>query len=123
MEELSENRNKLRGPPRERVLARAGRLALASHHSYRLRLELSCPEADWLVDHLTDPLAGGPDKGIYGARITGCGGGGTVMVLLNRSSIANDVLLDAYNAYHHMTGSPIHITEAGAPASAGALRE
>ena len=47
---------------RQRTLQRAGRLALASHHSYRLRLELSCPQADWLVDRLMEY---GPDRGIY----------------------------------------------------------
>ncbi|MGN6367185.1 MAG: GHMP family kinase ATP-binding protein [Phycisphaerae bacterium] len=49
------------GAERQKILQRAGRLALASHHSYRLRLELSCREADWLVDRL---MEAGPERGM-----------------------------------------------------------
>ena len=81
---------------RGRTLARAGRLLLASHHSYRLRLELSCREADFLVDHL---MLSGPEHGVYGARITAGGGGGTVAALLDTSAEATDVLLETINSY------------------------
>jgi L-arabinokinase len=103
---------------RQRTLQRAGRLALASHHSYRLRLELSCPEADWLVDHL---MEAGPDRGIYGARITGPGAGGTVMALVDQSSAAGDAILETIEGYPRATGKHLAVTEAGAPGSAGAL--
>jgi len=103
---------------RRQVFHRAGRLLLASHHSYRLRLELSCREADWLVDHL---MAAGPAKGVFGARITGCGGGGTVLALLDHSSDANDVLLDTLAAYPKITGLQLGIAEAGTRNSVGAL--
>ncbi|HVX85439.1 MAG TPA: hypothetical protein VH253_11710 [Phycisphaerae bacterium] len=103
---------------RQRTLQRAGRLLLASHHSYRLRLELSCREADWLVDKL---MESGPDQGIFGARITGCGGGGTLALLAARSSPANDALLDARRAYRQIAGLSLAISEAGGSASAGAL--
>jgi L-arabinokinase len=106
-------------PERQRTLQRAGRLLLASHHSYRLRLDLSCREADWLVDKL---MEAGPDKGIYGARITACGGGGTVMALLQRSSVAADAILDAIRGYQQIAGLTLGVTEAGGAASAGALR-
>ena len=92
---------------------RAGRRLLASHHSYRLRLELSCREADWLVDHL---MEAGPEAGVLGARITGCGGGGTVVALLRRNSRADDALLDTMNAYHTLTGVPLVVAEAGGAA-------
>ena len=97
---------------REKVLTehRAGRLLLASHHSYSLRLELSCREADWLVDHL---MESGPEAGVFGARITGCGGGGTVVALLGRSAAASDALLDTMNAYHKLTGVQLTVCEAG----------
>ena len=97
---------------RERVLTqrRAGRLLLASHHSYSLRLGLSCREADWIVDHL---MESGPERGVFGARISGCGGGGTVVALLNRSSKANDALLDTMNAYQKVTGLQLGVCEAG----------
>jgi L-arabinokinase len=94
---------------RQRTLARAGRLLLASHHSYRLRLELSCKEADWLVDRL---MEAGPDRGIFGARITGPAAGGTLALLLDRSPQATDTLLQIKSLYHQTTGHTLAITEA-----------
>jgi len=98
-------------------MQRAGRLVLASHHSYRLRLELSCREADWLVDRLMDS---GPEKGIFGARITGCGGGGTVMALVDRSRSAADAILDIMAGYAKLTGLALNVVEAGTSSSTGA---
>ncbi len=122
IEELSDPATRKALSPAERELTRrrAGRLLLASHHSYRLRLELSCREADWLVDSLMDRA--GPDRGIYGARITSAGGGGTLAVLLNRSPSATDALLQTLSAYNQLTGLHLAITEAGTPPSAGALQ-
>lgn len=120
IEELTDPALRRTLPPahRERVLRRAGRLVLASHHSYRLRLELSCREADWVVDHL---MESGPEKGIYGARISATGGGGTVVAVLNRSSQATDTLLKTLSAYHQITGLSLGVQEAGAAGAAGAL--
>ncbi len=118
MEELADEgdpgRSRAGTPPmeeaeRQRTLQRAGRLLLASHHSYRLRLELSCREADWLVDHL---MEAGPDRGVYGARITGAGGGGTVVALMDRSVAATDALLEAMKSYQQATGLTLGVTEA-----------
>jgi L-arabinokinase len=92
----------------ELLLQRAGRLLLASHHSYRLRLELSCREADWLVDRL---MEAGTERGIYGARITGTGGGGTVAALLSRSADSTDALLEVMKAYNHVTGLVLSVAE------------
>jgi len=111
MEELADDSSGISpmdAAERQRTLQRAGRLLLASHHSYRLRLELSCREADCLVDSL---MEAGPDKGIYGARITGVGGGGTVVALLQRSAPATDALLQTLRAYHQMTGLTLGVTE------------
>jgi L-arabinokinase len=102
---------------RQRTLQRAGRLLLASHHSYRLRLELSCREADWLVDKL---MEAGPENGIYGARITGCGGGGTVLVLLDRTPRASDVILDVIRGYAQVAGLALGVAETGGSGTAGA---
>lgn len=111
MEELADDQtgvSPLDPAERQRTLHRAGRLLLASHHSYRLRLELSCREADTLVDSL---MEAGPEKGVYGARITGVGGGGTVVALLQRSSQATDALLQTLRTYHTITGLSLGITE------------
>jgi galactokinase len=116
IEELDDKQHPLPDAERELVRRRAGRLMLASHHSYRLRLELSVHEADWLVDTLTEF---GPARGIYGARISGSGGGGTVVALLARSSAANDAILDAKLGYQREIGSILGITEAGGAGSGG----
>jgi L-arabinokinase len=103
---------------RQRTQQRAGRLALASHHSYRLRLELSCAQADWIVDRL---MQAGPERGIYGGRITGVGGGGTVMALVERSPAAGEAVLEIMEGYLQMTGLPLAVIEAGGAGSAGAM--
>ncbi len=118
MEELAEMRAGSAGEEMEagqRTLQRAGRLALASHHSYRLRLEMSCVEADWLVDRL---MEFGPERGVYGARITATGGGGTVMALVDRGASAIDAVLAAMKGYREKFGVNLEVSEAGA---AGAM--
>jgi len=115
IEELADGEE---GEERLRTMHRAGRLLLASHHSYRLRLELSCPQADWLVDRLMDH---GPERGIFGARITACGGGGTVTALVGHSRNAADAILQTMTAYTKQTGLTLNVQEAGTPSSAGSL--
>jgi galactokinase len=56
-------------------MAAMGRLLLASHRSSRTWFENSSPELDFLVDNLE------PEKGVFGARLTGGGFGGAVMAL------------------------------------------
>jgi L-arabinokinase len=79
----------------EAPLVRAGKLMYGSHWSYRNRCELSCLETDLLVE-----LAGdiGIDGGVYGAKITGGGAGGTVAVLGREDRIMESVsrIVDAY---------------------------
>ena len=59
-------------------LRRAGECMLASHAGYRDDLGLGAPEADLLVELM---MARGPEHGLYGARITGGGCGGSVIAL------------------------------------------
>jgi galactokinase len=54
-------------------LARFGRLLLESHASLRDRLHVSCPELDELVDRAME-------AGASGARLTGAGFGGCVVI-------------------------------------------
>ena len=103
---------------RDLTLRRAGRLLLASHHSYRLRLGLSCWQADWLIDRL---MSFGPQHGIFGGRIGECGGGGTVTVLTNGSAAATEAILDIMHTYRTTINSGLHVDAAGGPGSAGAL--
>ncbi len=119
MEELSESpADAPLAAQRRLIMQRAGRLLLASHHSYRLRLQLSCPQADWLVDQFS---TAGPKAGAYGARMTDCGGGGTVAVLLDTSNQAMDALLSIMSRYKHEMGTEVMVREAGTTGSAGAL--
>jgi L-arabinokinase len=56
-------------------------------------------------------MEAGPDRGIYGARITGAGGGGTVAALLSRSNASTDALLEVMKAYNHVTGLHLNVAE------------
>jgi galactokinase len=58
-------------------LAAVGQLLVASHQSSRELFANSCPELDFLVDHLVAL------PGVYGARLTGGGFGGAVLALTN----------------------------------------
>ncbi|HTV47827.1 MAG TPA: hypothetical protein VMG59_05235 [Phycisphaerae bacterium] len=119
MEELSEPpQGALTRAQRELILRRAGRLLTASQHSYRLRLGLSCPEVDWLIQQF---IATDPKDGIYGARISECGGGGTVVLLMDNTPQATDALLKVISEYPRQTGYKLDVQAAGAKGSAGAL--
>ncbi len=55
----------------------AGEMMYAAHASYRNNCRLSVPEVDFLVEAVRKR---GPKAGLYGAKITGGGTGGTVAV-------------------------------------------
>jgi galactokinase len=55
-------------------LVRLGRLLVAGHESLRVDYESTVPEADFIV-------AAAVERGAYGARLTGAGWGGAVVVL------------------------------------------
>lgn len=62
---------------RYEVLTRVGELMLQSHAGYSA-IGLGCEETDHMVDAVMDI---GPEGGIYGARTSGGGSGGTVVIL------------------------------------------
>lgn len=84
----------------EAACIEAGRCMFDSHESYRVSAELSAPEADYLVDEVH---RAGSESGLYGAKITGGGGGGTVAVF-GRSDAIRDRLPLILNAYQSRTG-------------------
>ncbi len=88
--------------PDEYLLSEAGALMLKSHESYSKRLNLGSPETDLLVG-LAERH--GKAKGLYGARITGGGSGGTV-ALLTRANFepADEAILSICQAYEQETG-------------------
>ena len=59
----------------------AGKLMLESHRSLRDDYEVSCPELDFIVE--TARTVGG----VYGARMTGGGFGGSTVILVAKSSV------------------------------------
>jgi len=61
----------------EKALVTAGELMHAAHESYRDNCRLSVPEVNFLVEAVRKR---GPENGLYGAKITGGGTGGTVAV-------------------------------------------
>jgi galactokinase len=61
----------------EHACIAAGELMYAAHESYRKNCHLSAPAVDFLVETVRKR---GPECGLYGAKITGGGTGGTVAV-------------------------------------------
>jgi L-arabinokinase len=61
----------------ERACVDAGETMYDAHESYRHNCRLSAPEVDFLVESVRKR---GPEHGLYGAKITGGGTGGTVAV-------------------------------------------
>jgi L-arabinokinase len=66
--------------------------------------------------------AAGPPAGLYGAKITGGGSGGTVAVLARRGSL--DAVRAVANQYERETGRPAAILGGSSPGAVafGALR-
>ena len=61
----------------ERACVEAGEAMYGAHESYRDNCRLSVPEVNFLVEAVRKR---GPENGLYGAKITGGGTGGTVAV-------------------------------------------
>jgi len=88
------------GAKRKLALDSAGHLMYASHQSYTMDAMLGAEECDLLVSMLRrrEPL------GIYGARITGGGSGGTVAVLAGHSDRADGAIAQVMSEYEQRTG-------------------
>lgn len=71
------------GDDREIVLSMIGEVLAESHAGYSA-MGLGCPETDAMVEAIEDL---GPARGFYGARISGGGSGGTVVVVLHERAI------------------------------------
>ena len=68
---------------REATLRALGELLYQSHAGYS-SIGLGCPETDKMVEAVRQL---GPAQGFYGARVSGGGSGGTVVVLLAKSAL------------------------------------
>jgi L-arabinokinase len=85
---------------RKLELDKAGHLMYASHLSYTRDALLGAPECDLLVDLVRRRES----AGLYGAKITGGGSGGTVAVLADRSPGADAAVEQIMSEYKKQTG-------------------
>ena len=99
------------GPKRKTLLDRAGHLMYASHLSYTNDAMLGAPECDLLVRLVRDREA----AGLYGARITGGGGGGTVAVLADEGDRADAAIADILSEYGRHTGKSPELFTGSSP--------
>jgi galactokinase len=91
-------------PPKTReqgiLLDKAGHLMYASHMSYREDALLGAEECDILVDLVRE----NEPAGLYGAKITGGGLGGTVAVMADASPRADEAIVKVMAEYEMRTG-------------------
>jgi len=107
----------LKNQPGAEDAARLGELMFQSHESYSA-CGLGCEATDALVELVRDAR----DQGLYGAKITGGGSGGTVAVLGRRES--GDAVTSIADGFSNLTGQrPIIFSGSSAGAAAfGCLR-
>lgn len=97
------------------ALVEAGELMYASHWSYGQRCGMGSIETDVLVNCIR---AHGPARGLYGAKITAGGCGGTVAVLMADTAAARAALDEACAAYAEKTGNTASILMGSSPGAA-----
>jgi L-arabinokinase len=85
---------------KQAALNRAGHLMYASHLSYTNDAMLGADECDLLVDL----VRAHEHAGLYGAKITGGGSGGTVAVLAATTARASGAIADILRTYEQQTG-------------------
>ncbi len=99
--ELRAAENPPNTPPETGILRDAGQLMYVAHASYSDRLDLGAPETDLLVKLVRDL---GEKHGLYGAKITGGGSGGTVAILCTDTPEADAALITVCEQYEAQTG-------------------
>ncbi len=94
----------------ESNLVRAGELMYESHESYSKKCGLGSKETDLLVQLIKKF---GPENGLFGAKITGGGSGGTVAVLATGS--AESVVQNIIAQYQDLTSIQAEIFTGSSP--------
>jgi len=97
----------------EAALTTAGEMMYGAHDSYRDNCHLSVPEVDFLVEAVRKR---GPKSGLYGAKITGGGTGGTVAVFGKIEALKEHIPQIA-NDYSRLVGAMPDIFEGTSPGS------
>jgi L-arabinokinase len=88
------------GNERKKVLDKAGHLMYASHLSYTNDALLGAEECDLLVQLVRER----EHAGLYGAKITGGGSGGTVAVLAESGQGVDAAVAEIMQIYEQRTG-------------------
>jgi L-arabinokinase len=102
----------LRGEINEERMKLAGELMYQSHASYS-----ACGLGSAATDRIVElARAAGPGQGIYGAKITGGGSGGTVAILSHRE--AGSVVARVAEKYARETGYQPYVFSGSSPGSA-----
>jgi galactokinase len=101
---------------REGNVVEAGHLMNASHESLRDDYEVSAPELDLLVDVARSV------EGVYGARMTGGGFGGSIVVLARRNAVPA-LTRSLETAFAERYGRKPWVSEVRASQGAGPLDE
>jgi len=96
---------------KQSALNRAGHLMYASHLSYTNDAMLGADECDVLVQLVRDH----EHAGLYGAKITGGGSGGTVAVLAATTARATAAIADICHAYEQQTGGKADLFNGTSP--------
>jgi L-arabinokinase len=109
---VHEFRRLLMSSPGEAQRVRLGELMLQSHDSYSA-CGLGAHGTDLIVKLVREA---GSDGGLYGARITGGGSGGTVAIL--GSSDAGSSIAEIAAKYHSLTGYSPHVFSGSSPGAA-----
>jgi L-arabinokinase len=94
-----EHLEKARVTGEERYLVAAGKLMYAAHWGYRTLVGLGARETD-LIMRLVRRR--GPQKGLYGAKTSGGGSGGTMAILARAD--AHETIAEVADEYAHQTG-------------------
>lgn len=94
------------------ALVEAGELMYASHWSYGQRCGMASIETDVLVNCIRDR---GAARGLYGAKVTGGGCGGTVAVLMADTAQAHQALSEACEAFAEKTSLTPQILAGSSP--------
>jgi len=104
----------------EAALQAAGEQMYGAHESYRFNCNLSCDEVDMLVAAVRER---GAAKGLYGAKITGGGSGGTVAVFGKLDALKREIPL-IVQEYRRRTGLSPDVFEGTSPGALefGAVR-
>lgn len=92
----------------------AGEMMFKAHESYRDNCRLSVPEVDFLVEAVRKR---GPACGLYGAKITGGGTGGTVAVFGKTEALKTHIP-DIAAEYSRLAGGMPDIFEGTSPGAA-----